>query len=648
MSKNIFTDLYGAYDIPSETNEMVALSEGLVYGCPLCYKIDKPHQRDNFECCYYYYNTPLSTFEHLSYETIIPNSEHNTIIDPNAVDTNYNYMVGISQGHAYYYKVSSAINLDEKLVFSYPIQLAMETLSFNDVFITKGRIYVDREYLTYITPAELLFEPRLVKKYNSFIYQINTKPELYEIFRNQYLDDLNPVNTNKALTLDTYVGLQSFKIISDNLDYYQLEKIFEFHKLNSAEASAFGVIYEGKSKNHPETRLLFKYQKASGLETGLWYKEVENNNLINQNLNYNPNLPYPYTFSSYFCNQSTNKLNNLKSPKCLSSGQGKQIGVIVMEEIENSQSLKSYIINNLLSFQYKLSLFLDTLAILAQAHYGEMPHNFMHLDAHTGNFLVSTCGASSLTCRKHNRLTLRTIYGNYYSGRSGLTTYMIDFGLSYFITQGQQVNSSGDFIDQHFNGQIYPAYDFITISRYVLNGIYLYTNLSADERIILYNIILLYTTTTYKNVWGMAKSIITGNPNESWYEPAPLTEAPIEKIDMTGNIDSILSQLVRANSEFGRQKIVQLITYKSLILFNTDSKFKKLLDICLGYYDTGYGIIYRNISQRKLANIPEPLLQKLMIDYKALRNYKLSNIADFIFYVSKINNINHIIPNIYT
>lgn len=626
------TELYGIYDIPPDDVSRIRLPDGLVYGCPLCHMLNPDSRHRDNDCCYQY-DPVEENFLKIRKDLITCSPTHGTFVNPFLVSGDTCYSVGMTHGHVYYVPCEYVPQLSDMTRYDGMIQLSLEHLKCDTVFVCDDKVYLVPELEQFVVPPQLIHQDRLSKKYEEFITKAETRPEEYSITRNLYLDDINPSNDNKALKLNTFIGLQSFKIVAENLEYPTIGDSFEFHRLGSASPSAFGVVYKGSSRRHPDTKVLFKYQK---LDEGdhMFLKEVNNNKLININLDMNPLLPYPYTFKSYFCNQDSADISDLKSTSCMGKGKGFKVGVIVMEEIENAKSLYSYLSNKDINLDTKLSLYLDALTILGHSHIGDIAYNFMHLDAHTQNFLITDCNMNQLTCSPRQKLAIQYGDKTYTLGSTGLTTYLIDFGMSYFPASGKQENLSADFNDTHFDGQIYSAYDFITTSRSALIDIFLETAMTEEEQARIINIMSVFAMTTYKNSWTLAKDVLSNNRSaRSEYIPARIVR-PNSDINVHVDVKNkefidILSDYVNQPSEYERQIYARnaIINSAAAILEENTAPLKRLIDVLslfLNYYIDG-DKHYRTISQRKLCDV-----------YINSDMYEMKNVLDFVFYVNEM------------
>lgn len=156
----------------------------------------------------------------------------------------------------------------------------------------------------------------------------------------------------------------------------------------------------------------------------------------------------------------------------------------------------------------------------------------------------------------------------------------------------------------------------------------------------------------YQNIWTMAKDILAKNPEiHSQYVPANnIGKVELVKVDLSsGNLINILDEFVNLDTEFKRQAFVGVLMEKIMTELpkqkTADNIYTKLLNICLGFYVED-DHVYRNISQQYLSDIDIILLDSIGVE-KSAQEHKLKDIADFLFFVSKLKDANKYIPKMF-
>ena len=352
--------------------------------------------------------------------------------------------------------------------------------------------------------------------------------------------------------------------------------------------SSFGTMYESIISG---VRLIFKYQwiNTDNLRT-MWEIEQRNNQYINENLENNPDLPYPYTFKTYQCGPIRD-ISHLIIPVCPFDGIP-SVGISVHQYIDSIGSLTGD----------SLQLMLEAVATLAEAHQGDtVIHHFMHLDSKPDNFLISRTS------------TTREVGFDgfiYHMGTTGYQLNLIDYGFSHFLDDEEQQPRNADIPNGTVLGnELYPAFDLITLIRNLLPKLFgrMFNELSGLVKITA----LMFA----EQIIGLLKARIrrrhlfkaSNRPSE--LKPECLSEQLYSLYTQRNSLEDVQLFLCDYTDRF----IADVISRGKL---GTDHKL--IIFLLSGYY------MYRNpysstlegdrtLYQRKLEPLPDTVLLKLGI-----------------------------------
>lgn len=443
--------LLGQVVLPPENSKEWKLAPSTIYGCPLCYIINNPGTYAG-TCCS---QVSDHQFKPIDFSPeILP--KHKLTITSRDISSKHTYSICASMGHVYLRKVDSA-TFDPSIytpVNDKVLTLTTEELSFGKLFIHHGKFYNhSADILVGLKTKDVLIG--LTKEHYK-LEQFGLHGDLYRGLRNNYLQILDGYLVPEEVKLDNTYGHRMVKMIVEAIDF----NVYSGIKLERLMIkSAFGKVYQAQL---PIDKLIFKYQVlSSSYESNVWELERQNSEFINRNLDQRPNLPYPYTYQMYRCGQLPN-VEKLTQPSCPIGNDS--IGVFVQEYVNSRGALNDFIEEFTVE---SLDLLIEALAVVAETHQGDtVKHHFMHLDAHTGNFLISDCGPKDRICDLNNNRVTNFGPFQYKFDTHGHRVYMIDFGLSHFLDGRSEDPYNPDLpSDIRLDSTLYPAFDFITLYR---------------------------------------------------------------------------------------------------------------------------------------------------------------------------------------
>lgn len=447
--------LLGEVVLPPEDPANWSLAPSTIYGCPLCRIVN---EHDASGCCHELRDHRLQPLN-FSPE-LLP--KHGLTISTREISRRRTFSICASMGHVYLRAVDPASfnPASYRPIEDTTLTLTTEDLSFGHLFIHQGKFYNrDATVVAGLKAEEVLIG--LTKEHHKLV-QFGLHGDLYHSLRNQYLQVLDEYLVPEDIKLDDPYGHRMVKMLVRAIDFNTYSGV----KLERLKIkSAFGKVYRAQL---PIDQLIFKYQVLSDqFESEVWETERRNSEFINRNLDRVPNLPYPYTYQMYRCGRLPD-VEHLTQPSC-PVGQD-SIGVFVQEYVNSRGALDNF----LEEFPNDgLNLLIEALAVLAEAHQGDtVQHHFMHLDAHTGNFLVSECGPKDRVCSLANNRTTNLGGFEYTFDTHGHRVFLIDFGLSHFLEDATSESYNSDLPDDlTLDSTLYPAYDFITLFRAGMSGL---------------------------------------------------------------------------------------------------------------------------------------------------------------------------------
>lgn len=440
--------LLGEVYLPPENKSDWDLAQSTIYGCPLCYLINSQQSHDHSQL--------LNNFGHPINFEFKHHTKHGLSIQLSDVPSG-TYTISASMGHIYFRPLENFKPSKYKIVEADKITLLKEDQPAYELYVHQGKFYNSYADIVVGVEAEQVLIG-LTKEHHKLV-QLGLHADQYEQMRNEFIKILDEYLIPYSIKLDTEYGQRAIKMIVKNLDF-NLPHSARLRRIKVR--SAFGKIYLSEL---PIDRVIFKYQKLNlRHQRRVWNSEMRSNQMINHNLDTQPNLPYPYTFQIYRCGEMN--IDELTEPTC---PDGDTVGVFIQEYIDYSGSLNYYIARYP---NQSLDYLFEAMAVLAEAHQGDtVQYHFMHLDAHMGNFLVSECRQDDRICSISNSRTVDFGGFKYKFDRHGVRIYLIDFGFSHFLDGEPKRPLNSDLpSDVQLTDDLYPAYDFITLYRSAMYG----------------------------------------------------------------------------------------------------------------------------------------------------------------------------------
>ena len=449
--------LFGAVELPPVDPRLWDSNPNYVYGCTLCYQLKHGPE-------------PLLTLPNDVGvdDVVLTPVEFKYVLQSNHGPTLYTKQLSdqpvsicVSMGHIYWRELADIINDHE-----YRALPKVESITILDHDLPYGAlVYADGVFYNrsaaVLTTTSLQTSPPTsvalvgLNAMNQRLRQWLDHPLYYQHERQRFIHDLDDIITTKLITNDTSFGLRATRLIVENSQLFNTCLPLQ----PTTTTGSYGVMFQGRINAE---KLIYKYLDGRASPS------VVNNELaivrvINDNLQHRPDLPYPYTYSYGLCGAFDYRL--LTSPTCPPMyPHGADVVALVQEYLDHVGTLKDVI--NKFDPNTALNLLVEAIATLAEAHQGNtVQHHFMHLDAHGGNFLVSTCD-NTKTCRHRNTRTTDLGGLTYKFGLHGYKVYLIDFGFSYVIGSGAQSSLNGDVawtVDR-----LMPALDLVTLLRSTL------------------------------------------------------------------------------------------------------------------------------------------------------------------------------------
>lgn len=411
-----------------------------IYGCPLCYRVNSPTSDDR---CYQVDSQLVSIkfpFEQLP--------RHGLTITNDDVSPERTVAIGVSMGHIYIRGLDPTTfdPTNYTPIESSSLTLTTEDLPVGYLYFHHGKFYSsDIRVMGRTGTNNVLIG---LTRVHYLLERARSDHDQYRAMRNSFLLTLGTYLAPSEIKLDSRYGQQTVKMIIEALNFDALGDL-SLERLDVR--STYGKIYLVQL---PVDRLVFKYHAfESQFDRDVWQLERRNSEFINRNLDRQPNLPYPYTYHTHCCGPVN--IEHLTRPTCPS---GDETGLIVQQFIDNCGLMKEYA---------NLDLFIEAMAVLAEAHQGDtVQYHFMHLDAHTGNFLVSECSPENRTCSLANNRTVNLGGLKYTFDTHGYRLFLIDFGLSHFLDDAVSTSYNNDISGEvMLRSELQPAYDFITLYR---------------------------------------------------------------------------------------------------------------------------------------------------------------------------------------
>ena len=453
----------------------------------------------------------------------------------------------------------------------------------------------------------------------------------YQTERYNFIMLLDEYLAPPEIKLDTRYGLDTVKFLIRNIDFHN-NKDMPIERIQIK--SALGKVYKAAVVND---LLVLKYQllKDKGTEF-IWDVERVNGETINKNLDEHPNLPYPYTYHAFRCAEAGD-IENLESPSCPVQGDNK-VGVFVQSYINSIGSLFDYVIAN--PSTSGMAIYFEAVATLAEAHQGStVKYHFMHLDAHGGNFLISTCAPEVRNCSpRHGRMTDFGPY-KFRFGTLDYRVYMIDFGFSHFIGAKRNWVINSDFDDEPLHRELFPAYDLITLQRSTLTALIVsfaewYTGAGSNVQ------------QEHKNV----KDALIRVLQVSAAMVAEQISSILSRLAADKGVDS-LDSFVRTmytkhqslqNLEKFQEYLVDQVYAVANYMFSVPGaaqQYRGHISLLCGIYDHYIHIngnweryVDRHIYQKKLNSLPAPVMEKLGIRAPPIG---LTGIPLYLWYINK-------------
>ena len=432
--------LFGDVELPPRDPSEWQHNTNCVYGCCLCYQLKHGPTK-------LYYASDAQELIPVNFPYSIQDEHGHTL---NLEQLPDNVSVCMSVGHVYARSLYGVIDSREYQPLSDDVKVITILnldLPYGALVKVKGKLY-NRGATIVEAPSTIALvglstmNYRLSKALGDFKY--------YQLERERFIHDLDEFLTEPWITSDTEVGLQASRVIVENSTLFNT--CLPLYKM--MESGYYGVMFQSRINSQ---KLVFKYMNT---ETN-WQvaeNEVSMVQLINENLERRPDLPYPYTFTWQWCARFD--IHSQAVPVCPPATTKSNIIALVQEYIDNVGTL--HIAIERFDSSLAVLMVIESIATLAEAHQGDTVQNhFMHMDSHTGNFLVSRC--TDRTCNLNNtRLTNLGGY-HYLFGRYGFKVYLIDFGFSYLIGSLPKKSLNSD-IHWEIDG-LMPAIDLITLLR---------------------------------------------------------------------------------------------------------------------------------------------------------------------------------------
>ena len=445
--------LFGDVDVPPVDPTKWAYDDNHVYGCALCkfdINSDQPQRFSKIVVNGGKYSVQRE------YDSVGVYGVHGPVVNINDLAaTGTLFSICVSAGHIYIRRdnITSLDDYTEVKLTSNIISILNHDLPPFELVYYHGSLYNRSAVIVDKTEGILLSGLSLMNHRLKKI--ITTKPidvRYYNIERDKFIHDLDDIISTDITTRDTEIGLNSAKLIVRNTKLIDTTAIpFSF----LSGSSAFGKVYKARINNE---FIIYKYTKIDRNTRGIVNNEKSTSLVINENKRYNTRLPYPYTFSLSHCESLD--ITNLKIPKCGTPTSEYGVELFVQEYIDTIGDLHHAITTAKPNVGMKMII--EAIATLAEAHQGDtVKRHFMHMDAHSGNFLVSLC--NDRTCSLDNSRTTRFGDISYTFGEQGFKIYLIDFGFTYIIDGKTRQSFNGDY--PHVIRGLLPAIDFITLVR---------------------------------------------------------------------------------------------------------------------------------------------------------------------------------------
>lgn len=620
--------ILGPSTLPPEDPAGWSIVDKTIYGCTLCRRLNNAMEASR-ESLSYIRNGELASVD-FSFDMM---RYHGPSVELSNLPSDIPLSICVSMGHIYTRPVNTRnINLARyKLVDSNRITIINEDLPYLALVLYNGRFYNHSAAII----TEMVAETSLVNlaKAHHKLANSLSDPNTYQVERSNFIMMLDEYLAPPEVKLDTPYGLKTVKFLLKNINF-QNNSNMPLKRIQVK--SALGKVYQTTIVND---MVVLKYQVLDDRDTNtIWEVEHANGQFINQNLDNNPALPYPYTYHAFRCTEVKN-IESLNTPSCPTDGTGK-VGVFVQQYIESIGSLHDYATANPAGMG--LPIYIEALATLAEAHQGSTVKNhFMHLDSHGGNFLISTCGPEVRNCSpKHSRLT---DFGAFKFRFGGLNyrVYMIDFGFSHFLGYRQLRPINHDLPQVELHNVIYSAYDLITLQRGTLAGMvdnFTYGYSQHSEYRSMKDVIIRMLVISSIMIADQIASLVNIRVQNGY---------AFESVDDSNvfNLDKLSSTIYNTYRTKGREGlqlylidyILHTITYAFEIPYQSLDKdsYSNILSLLCGIYNyttRGYSVRDRKIYQHYLEHLPNSVLAKLNIPPAPS---SLTGIPILIWYISK-------------
>ena len=643
--------LFGPTTLPPNDPAEWDLKPRLIYGCTLCHRLQEPKKAKRQRL----YELRGGEIANVDYRFNFMDY-HGPSFDVTTVKETDPISLCVSMGHIYYRKVDlSTVNLARYKTFKADkITIVNEDLPYKALILHEGQFY----NLSAAVLLDVVAEKTLINLAKAHHKMVNAKQDAqtYQSLRFDFIKLLDEYLAPPSIKLDTQYGLNAVKFLIRHIDF-QNNRGLLMDRIPIK--SAMGKVYRTKITNDD---IVLKYQLLD--DDGavyIWDLERQNGELINRNLDHQASLPYPYTYHAFRCAEMAD-LENLQSPSCPLNGQNK-VGVFVQAYVDSVGSIHKYTTANASSSG--LPMYIESMATLAEAHQGStVEHHFMHLDAHGGNFLVSTCDENVRICgQSHKRVS---DFGGYtfQFGTLGHRVYLIDFGFSHFLENKRDWVINSDLDNTPLGSELLPAYDFITLQRGTLAS--LLTNFAkwynaaepsvkdehANLRLSMTRVLQLSSMMVAEQIIALLKQRLARghelHPLDT-HDAVGIAEDPEQQMYSDLDLETVSQNLLDVYQKRESLEDAQLFLFDyadTLMTYLLDvphhlikrTDYDELTTLLCGMYDYKYQndkVLDRRLYQRQLNQLPVSVVEKLQMNDSAVAlSKKLSGIPLYLWYVN--------------